>query len=171
MRLAAVTLFLFAGLLLVALLLLLPAYTLSTLKHELVSNELASELNKGIAAEDVEANQRIAEDINTKLAILNNEGLSTISAYDVTQKLLDLRGTGITFSSIFLTKDDTSVDISVSGIATTRETLRSFTNVLKNEKEFSSVLFPISNFVEMEDIDFSIQIEMNSVLGPQQNDE
>jgi len=171
MRVAIVSLSLLAVLIGVALLLLLPTYTLSTLKHELVSSKLASELNKGTASEDAEGNQRIVGDINTKLAVLNNEGLVTVAAYDVTKKLLALQSSGISLSSIFFTKNDTEAEIAVSGTATTRADLRSFINALKEKQEFSSVVLPISNFVEMEDIDFSIQIEMSAIIGPQKNDE
>ena len=63
-------------------------------------------------------------------------------------------------NSIFYDREQKEGRISLSGISENRETLLSFLQSLEGENMFDSVELPISSFVEGEDIEFTIRIDI-----------
>ncbi len=149
-----------------ALLLLLPGYTLSSLRGDIASDQLAFEKNKSTSLKEEEENNRIILGVNSKLRLLSVQKDGGPSAYDTLNRIIEIKNSDIKISSFFFGKNADNTSLSLSGVAATRSTLLDFINTLKAEKDFISVDLPISNFVEQRDIDFSIKIIVGTIIAP-----
>ena len=73
--------------------------------------------------------------------------------------ILNNKKSDITILSINYSVTDTGYAVSVRGIASTRESLRNFSDALQNEEGVTSVKLPVSSFAENSNIGFSIDIK------------
>jgi type IV pilus assembly protein PilM len=145
----------------VASLLLFPSYFLSRLKENLVEEKLAifNKENPNLADNNLD---NITNDINLNLKIINRENPSYQISDKILGNILSSRTDGITFSQIlFNKKSGESSVLEVYGVADTRDHLRNFKIALDNNSNFSEVDLPISDFLEKEDLDFTISITIN----------
>lgn len=90
------------------------------------------------------------KNLNKKFSIQKKSG-SEIINYLYTQKPKD-----INFSSIQITKEDNHSKINISGLASNRESLLTFTKLLEQNKYVEDFNFPISNLTKNFDIPFNI---------------
>ncbi|MFA6251301.1 MAG: pilus assembly protein PilM [Candidatus Paceibacterota bacterium] len=141
----------------VSILLLFPSYFISRFEENLVEKELEAfniknpDLSNG-------SMDKLIGDINLKLELLNKAG----SSYQVNDKVLEnilaSRTSGITFSQILFNKKITDSILVIHGTATNRDSLRNFKTILDSNPNFSKVDLPVSNFLEKNNLPFTISI-------------
>lgn len=147
--------------------LLFPSYFLSRSKESLVESKLEAfnTQNPNLTTSNID---KIINDVNLKLDLLDKgEPLYQVSDKAINNVLLS-RTTGITFSQIIFNKrivkgsNGTSIsEVNVNGTAATRDALRNFKTILDSNPNFKNVELPISNFLEKNDLPFSITITLN----------
>lgn len=139
---------------------LLPSYFLvlgNISKIELSDGSIDIQ-NKG----EIEEILNLPIEINSKLRLMQNVGASQ-SATEIVGKVIDLVPDKVVIDSITFSRDElynekNGLLISVSGIATDRNSLVSFSNLLEEVKEFSSVDVPVSSLTKDKNLPFSINI-------------
>lgn len=141
----------------VSIALLLPSYVLSRAKAGEVKNELET-VRRILDTElqPTEVTQQLTE------AARNARDLRPFteknSVYELV-KIFETKPINIRITSIvFQEKDPEPAVITLAGIATDRETLRSFGRLMEAREEFSSVDLPVSNFAKEKDIEFNMII-------------
>lgn len=72
---------------------------------------------------------------------------------------------GISITSIAFSSGDKESNIYVSGTASSRDSLRDFSNNLKSKVVFSNVEVPVSNFAKSQKSDFSITLKLSQNYG------
>ena len=161
LRLSSVALFLLAGAIAAAIVLLLPSFIMArtqqktlegeiTLLKERVESQLGAEgkdiisvTNAKVAALKQSATQESIEPLFAEIARAVPVGVQVVRiAYDSP-------GAG---------------ELSVSGIAANRQSVLAFTDNLKAVEEFTSVDFPISNLAQDTDIVFSLRVGLVPVV-------
>jgi hypothetical protein len=160
LRLMAVATLFLGMTMVVALILSLPSYFLSSSKVELVSDRVdflksyikkrqESNVTLGLLKtnEKIEALQNINENrLSESIQLILNEKTESIKITGIT-----LRETG-----------DNGRDIFVSGMARNRDSLISFRDSLKLISFFVEVDLPISNLAKNQNIDFNLRIRLRS---------
>jgi len=135
---------------------LIPSYILVTAKLD------EAIIQKGTPVSGIDVN-KIS---NTEKELLNAQGELAILTPFISQKPLSLViaklfyriPLGVTLTSIALNRGEEKGNVVVSGIATTRDTLVSFSKALEGEAFFKKVELPVSNFTKGRDVPFSISI-------------
>jgi len=147
--------------------LLFPSYFLSRSKESLVESKLETfnAQNPNLTTSNID---KIISDVNSKLDMLDKAEPPYQVSDKVINNILLSRTAGITFSQIIFNKrttkdsDATSIsEVDINGIATTRDALRNFKTALDGNSNFANVDLPISNFLEKNNLPFSITITMN----------
>ncbi len=146
----------------VASLLMLPSYFFSVTKQGIAEEKL-EEFNQNnkdlVKSSDLD---NTINDINKKLELLSNKSNQPYSVSDgILATVLNGRPDGVTYSQIlFNQRKDKSLYVEVYGKAKDRTALKKLkTNIDNNPKILSSNL-PISNFLEKNNLDFSISMVM-----------
>ncbi len=145
----------------IAIILLLPTYFLSQSKEMFVEDSLAifNKENRELSSDNID---KTINDINSKLSILDKEGAPYLVSDKIIDDILASQTPGITFSQILFNKQITKIlgssSLEIHGVATNRDTLRSFKTNLDNNPNFSEVDLPISNFLEKTNLPFTISI-------------
>lgn len=116
-------------------------------------------------------NQAIKTDESSSLSVKNmiasldavhtfdsQKSISGIVANIVKSKPSGVQLKGMVFSPV----DDSSVTVDIAGRASTRNSLVSFNEKLKQNQTFSQVLVPLSSFAKEKDIDFSMKLFVSS---------
>ncbi len=171
MRLATVSLFALSFLVAIAVVLLLPAYLLSSVKYNEVFEQLELEKKKISSISTQEDPVEITKDVNNKLNILKGVDSSLPDPYEITTIIIKHKPKGVFISAILYDKNKDEGKISVNGVSKDRETMLSFLRSMETENEFSSVELPISSFVKGEDIDFSIRIIIEEIVNEKKENE
>lgn len=141
-----------------AILLLIPSYSLSVYKEDLAEKKLEEFNTENPLISTINIDKTINE-INSKLLFLSNKDLKPDTFDKVFGFLLNNKPSGITFSQILYNKrTDGSLLLEVHGIAINRSILRDFKNTLDSNKNYNEVVLPISNFLEKNDLNFTISI-------------
>jgi len=149
----------------VATILLFPSYFISQLKEKLVEDKIET-FNKENFDLTNDSMDKITNDINLKLEILDKAKLSYQVNDKVLGNVLSSRTNGITLSTILFNKKtgatvkNNSDTVEIRGIAINRDSLRKFKTTLDNNPNFSEVNLPISDFLEKTDLPFTILIKM-----------
>jgi hypothetical protein len=107
--------------------------------------------------------QKLRNQLN-EIKLEANRIISTkaLPVEEVMQTITALRGRGIVFGSVsYSLNTDNTVKLGLSGSASDREALRAFVKRLQEEKTFSGVDVPISNFTKDKDIGFSLVIKVS----------
>lgn len=157
--------FLFASFCLL-IILIIPSYVLSQVKGTGVANEVK------IFKETIEFRES-----NTPLILLGNEKIKLAALQSVEEidfsalvvSVIQKKPIGIKLEKFFYEKivieGDSSknkIKFVVNGVAEERAILIDFINRLKQEENFISVNFPVSNLLKGDSIDFSIEILVKS---------
>ncbi len=149
-----VFLILVLGLVAIALTLLIPSYVLSYVKRNAVQQQNTS-VSKTYTEE---LSVSIGEIQRTQdLLALIGSGEANTSASSVFKAIATIRPAGIHISSLSVRVSDDKTIMHVQGLSDTRESLRYFTNLLRDTKLFENIDLPISNFARDSDIPFSIE--------------
>jgi hypothetical protein len=168
-RLSVVSFVFLLFLIFAAIMMLSPAYILSSFKLNNASARLAGEkkrISDSVTGEDP---IKVTKEINAKLSLLGQEEFLVPKSYDLFTIVVGHKPDNVKIYSIFYDRDTTNGIVSVSGVAKNRKTLLSFLQSLEKEKKFTSVKLPISSFVEGEDIKFSIKIGIEEEIENEKN--
>lgn len=161
-RLAAVTAALASFLLVLHAALLIPAYALERSQKDARASRLAA----------LESNQNSADQtaLQTRLSALttNTNVLAALPKYqtagEVMRAVLAVSRPGIQLTSFSFTPKGTSGTLQVSGIADTRDHLRSFQLALEAAPFASRADLPVSAYAQDAAINFSVTITLESQL-------
>lgn len=142
-----------------AIFLLFPSFFLSKLQESLINEKIETfnRENVGLMENDID---KIIPDINSKLTILDKKKNERQFGKDVLERVLSNRTPGITFSGIMYHKEAEGTSLEINGIAKSRDDLRVFKTTLENSGNYSLVDLPISNFLEKNDLDFTILMKL-----------
>jgi len=157
-RLRLVTLFLLTldFCILIALVVLLPSYFLSTTKNSVANAKLETQkLDPSLASEELV----VIEDINKKLDLIENaEKNKFLPSVNVINAILSKKRPDIKITEISYQNDTRGKKIGVTGTAPSREVLLLFRLALESSPAFKSVDLPISNFVKGSNIQFYLNL-------------
>ena len=157
-RLRLVTLFLLTLdlCILIALVVLLPSYFLSTTKKSVANTKLETQkLDPLLMSEEL----AVIEDINNKLDLIENaEKNKFLLSADVINAILLKKRSDIKITQISYQNDTRGRKIGVTGTAPSREVLLFFRLALESSPAFKSVDLPISNFVKGSNIQFYLNL-------------
>lgn len=96
--------------------------------------------------------------INTKIAMVKDT-TSTLPVTAILERLLAQRGNGILITNISVKRGGGTGSLSLSGIASSRDALVSFSKRLQGVPSFKDVNLPVNSLARNKDIPFSISID------------
>jgi len=137
----------------------LPANIFSSLKKNLANIRLENIKKEPLPVVD-EQTSNVINDLDNKLNLIDKiEKEKFLVSKNVFDKILAEKTPDVKITNIFYETDPANQkSIIVSGIATNREALLSFQNVLKADPIFSKVDLPISNFIKDSNIEFNLNL-------------
>ncbi|MFZ2484549.1 MAG: PilN domain-containing protein [Minisyncoccia bacterium] len=152
---AVVILSVFVVVLAASLIGILPSYLLSNARK---SDVLERTRIMGISRQNGDTSdlETWLSKINYKLKILS-PGLDVDRPSDFIDKVLEEKLGGISVNGLSWSKEGGEVTLSISGMATDRQTLINFQDRIENSEYFSKATLPISNLAKDRDIDFQIK--------------
>ncbi|TSC67661.1 MAG: hypothetical protein G01um101472_346 [Parcubacteria group bacterium Gr01-1014_72] len=158
LRLAAVSLFFVSALFVVASLLFVPSYLLSSGRQAAALWELTS-LEKALALRDANALDAALLDTKRKIETLRSRGAAGIRG--IVETIAGKRSSDLTIRSFMFQAGSSGGTVDISGRAASRESLLLFTRKLEHETgAFSAVNLPISNFAKQTDISFNLGLKL-----------
>jgi len=163
-RLIVLFLLVFGFSVFILIIVILPAYFLSSVKKELADSKLEIQKSEPVPSLD-QKTLVVIKDLNKKLDILEaaeqNQFLVSEKVIKgiLSEKLPNIKITDITYENN-TKKDDPKAGkkISIQGIAPSREVLLSFRLALESDSLFKQVDLPISNFIKGSDIQFYLSL-------------
>lgn len=152
--------FLVSGVFLVGFALILPSYFLSlgnvskTGRESLSLNERNDDASREISG--------LPKEIDMKLRFLRSN-MAEVSVFNSLEEVVSLLPEGVKIDSVLFFRNQVRNEkngsaISLSGVATTRDSLVSFSNLLKGSASFSVVDTPVSSLAKDRNLPFSINI-------------
>ena len=124
-----------------------------------------------IAQREEQANSPLTKDANPIASVIKNTNdrlkiLNTVMRYPevlpLFNSIIENKTPSISITTIdYFSTSQSASSISISGVSSTRESLVSFSNKLKESKLFKLVDLPVSNFTKDKNIVFS----MNLIIG------
>lgn len=160
MRFSTILFDMIALIVIISIVLLSPSYFLSKTKEDTVKESLESfnKENSELINNDID---KIASDINKKLSILDKGKSSFQVSDEIVKDILLNQVEGISFSQILFDRQKLDHNVlEIRGIATSRDTLRNFKNILDSNPKYLEVNLPVSNFLERENLNFLISIKL-----------
>jgi len=136
---------------------LFPAYLISIEKENLISKKI-NELNSKLIPELNEEAQKIINDVEKKVEIINLSRNNYLISERIIEKIIDKKNNNIKINRINYEKLPENNKIIITGTASDRESLLSFRRSFENDKNFKSVDLPISNFIKGSDIVFYLSL-------------
>lgn len=159
MRVAIVSLNIFTLIALLASLLLVPPYMVSTSKESSVKNTLAiiNKENPEISLKDLNT---FIEKINSTLSLFINNTVTRNVMDDVYMPVLSVRPANISIAQLLFAEHGGNgvAELDLHGVAQDRDALQAFKDILIKTGKFTSVDVPISSFVKKNNIDFTVTI-------------
>lgn len=137
---------------------LLPTYFFAHAKESVVYKQV-DELKATTQSNETSQVKADLLSVKERLSALA-QGEDRTSFYHVIDTLASHTNTAISFSNISYTRGagNTPTSLSLGGTAATREALTSFTQALKDDELFDSVVLPVSSLAKDKDIEFHIDI-------------
>jgi len=156
MRLLVTVLFLLLMIVAIAGALLVPAYIISSLKENSLSDKLAAEKHGESFDTETAMNKTIA-DINKKAFMFSIPNTAPVLSADILQPVFALIPQGVAVTEMSVGTDaNKQTALILSGTAGNRQALELFVKNLQTDKHFSKIDLPISNFVKDANIDYKI---------------
>ena len=158
-RLSVVFLIVLGFSMIIASVMILPSYFLSSVNKNLINARLEMQKNEPVPLLNQET-LVIISDLENKLKLIENtkQDKYIISQWVISEILLkkmnDIKITEIVYDNTF----SKGKNISVSGIAPNRERLLLFRRELEDDIAFKEVNLPISNFIQGSNIKFSLKL-------------
>jgi len=124
----------------------------------------AAFLEKQLALSDSTRVVPEAKDLNSKIALLKNEGKESPPVAKIVRKIISNKNGGILLKSFSYDADfqkKYAGRISIAGFSATREDLLGFVSALRKEKMFASVELPPANLLKEKGVEFSAVIKIS----------
>ncbi len=137
----------------------IPSYLFSFVQDKGANAKLEAQKNQPLPLFNQEA-LKVVEGINSKLQLVEKaEKSKFVVSEKVVNAILRRKRADIKLTQIFY-QDDPALGrkISITGTATSRETLLLFRQALEDDPLFKNVDLPISNFVKGTNIEFSLKL-------------
>ncbi len=143
----------------VASVLILPSYFLSSAGENFINMKLKSQENEPVLVSQKDA-LAVVKDLKTKLGLVENaEKRKSDFSEKIINEIILKKIPNIRITKIFYENNlQTGKRISISGVAQSRETLLLFRKALEDDASFSKVDLPISNFVKGSNIEFFMNL-------------
>lgn len=131
-------------------------------KQELSVKEIENGLNKNENFNQTRAITERINTINSKLKVFPRD--LPVNGYFETliNKVVSMRGSGVKITGFNYVQpsktDQKNTNFEISGVASNRKSLLDFKQKLEIDGSFSEVVLPISSFVKVENIPFSIKL-------------
>lgn len=142
---------------------LLPSFFFSRAKEEAVRTS-AEIVRKSVEFREKNSPDVLLEEVKQKLELLSSKN-GGILVQDIVIKITDEKPRGVSLYRIsYMELTEERSRITLTGIASKREDMLSFRKYLEQNTLFSSVRLPVSNLAKDKDIEFSIEIEIESQI-------
>lgn len=139
---------------LLASIMILPAYSLSTKKERATIRE-SETLIKSVKAEEALRFGDILSEVKRKLTLVpHTPPLAYL--YEVVTVVAEKRVSGISLTNITFTKNGSRWNVVLGGVADTRTALVDYQKALAKEEIFEAVEFPVANLAKDSNSEFSI---------------
>lgn len=135
---------------------LLPTYVMLLTEINNLSEEASVEVD-AVATYDKSITE--LKKANAEALLLLGQKSTTTPSVLIT-KLVAYAGNGVTLNSFQLKSLNAGGEISVSGLASSRQTLANFRDVVAADENFRSVNLPISNLIKDKDLLFTMTMEL-----------
>jgi hypothetical protein len=122
---------------------------------------LEEEYSTVSSTERTELINQYREDIKSAKEIVEIFDVNKVDKVEVLDFVFDKRTEGVEINSVSIEKGETAIFVGVGGIASTRDTLSGFREILSESKRTSSVDLPVSSFTKTFDIPFTITFVFN----------
>jgi len=132
-----------------------PSFFFVKYKNDTVDNQLVLSKQKNISKrEDPDV---FIKNINQLSVVLSDNNISDSINSNIIDKITSLKNKDIKILSINIILENSSGDrkVSLGGIANTRDGLTLFSNDIKIDGFFDSVMFPVSYFIKSTNSEFS----------------
>lgn len=159
-RLVATALVMLAVTMLIAIVLLFPAYLLASHKRTVVLEDLSKIGDRDASSQELKDLEKNIKETDTTLDLLGEKGQKFSISGDIIEKTSGFRTESIKITGIFYDKRDTEGSLSLKGSATNRQSLTNFVEMLKKDTAYKDVSLPISDFVKDRNIDFTVMIKL-----------
>lgn len=156
LRLAVIILWLSFGTFLIASVLLIPSYLLSSQKEKSARARFEA-LSKAVEQESAAELDKVLLDAKTRLALLSDKP-PKVYLHELLVQVVSQKGNNISLSGFsFADSTEGKRGIDISGVAKDRTALLSFVKSLERTGLFEKVEVPISNFAKNTDIGFTVR--------------
>lgn len=159
-RLITTALIMLATTMIIALVLLFPAYLLASHKRDLISENLSKMGDQATSTQEVKNLEKIIKETDVTIDTLGGKGQKFSVSSDILLKTSGYRTENIKIIGIFYDKKDTNGALSFKGSAGSRQNLTEFVDLLKKDPAFTDVSLPISDLVKDKNIDFTIILKL-----------
>lgn len=136
---------------------LVPSYIMSNVKEEILSNQIAAAKNTVSAAEETQSTKDIRA--TTEQIRVLTPNAQVLNDHDVFLSIVAGKTAGIKITSFSLVRASAETAVTVSGVASDRQTLLAFQKKLDDNVLFTSVDLPISNLTKSKDIIFTVKLK------------
>jgi Tfp pilus assembly protein PilN len=176
-RLLTTALIMLAVTMVIAIVLLFPAYLLASHKRTVVLEDLSKVGDQKASSQETKDLEKIIKETDATLDVLSGKGQTFSISSDILTKTAGFRTENIKITGIFYDKNSTEGALSLKGSAVSRQSLTDFIEMLKKDLAFRDVSLPISDLVKDRNIDFTIIIKLKgdkqdtAQKTPPQNDE
>lgn len=146
---------------LIALISILPAYFISSMKNSSINTKLENKKSEPLLSLEEES-LALTKDIDSQLALVKKfEKNKFRLSVNVINAIILKKRYNIKITQILYENDKIKgKKISITGAAPSREVLLSFRKALEDDPTFKNVVLPISNFVKGSDINFFISLNL-----------
>lgn len=163
MRKAIVSLVLLLIVLISGSIFLLPSYILVTYRNQDVERQIEITNNQSKEKTRPELSKRLS-DINNKIAKVDiNE--SEFAYYDLVDRILRARPSGVLVDSLSIQSitekgNKKTLQVQITGVALTRDSLVQFGNILKADDVYKDVRLPVSSLASERNAEFVINFQI-----------
>lgn len=145
-RLAVVVLWFFFATMLIASILLLPSYFLST-QNEKAALRQSETITKSIKAEESSKFNEVLSGIKSRLDVVTHKP-PALYLYELISRIAKERGSGISFEGMTISREEGLRRVDIGGIAQTRNALVAFQKALMGTGLFKTVEFPVADLAK-----------------------
>lgn len=159
-RLVTSALVMLAVTMVIASVLLFPAYLLASHKRTIILEDLSKTGDRNASSEETKELEKIVKEMDVTLDMLGNKGQKFSISGDIVTKTASFGTENIKITGMFYDKKEPESSFSLKGTATSRQSLTNFIEMLKKDVAFKDVSLPISDLVKDRNINFTVMIKL-----------
>ncbi len=144
----------------ISLILLAPSFITAQMRLQVLNTQSAGTKAQDIASETANY-ESIVKQTNSYLSAFASTSTST-DGVDIIKNIVAIRGKAIKLNSFVYKTQNGQAQLAVIGTANTRQDLLDFNDNLQAQPGITSSDLPISDFVEAQNISFTINLGINS---------